>query len=67
MTSRLWWMRLVFNKKAPKKNSALPNYRSHQNQETFAYQIENQRQCHRIVRPRHTIFHLTVSAVQHPF
>lgn len=35
--SRLWWMRLVFNKKALKKNSTLLNYRSHKNQETSAY------------------------------
>jgi hypothetical protein len=29
-------------RKAPKKYPALLNYESHQNQETFAYQIKNQ-------------------------
>jgi len=30
-----------FNKEAPKKYFVLPNYRSNQNQKTFAYRIEN--------------------------
>jgi hypothetical protein len=42
---------------------ALLNYESNQNQETFAYQIENQTPCHHILTPHHTIIHLKDVAV----
>jgi len=39
-----------------KKNSILLKYRSHQNQNIFAYQIKNQIQRHCIARQHHIIF-----------
>ena len=45
------------NKKAPRKYFALPNCGSNQNQETSAYRIGNQTQCHHTLTPHHAIFH----------
>jgi hypothetical protein len=51
----------------PIKYFSLSNYGSNQNQKTSAYDIENQTQCYRILTLCHTILHLTVMAVKHPF
>jgi len=54
-------------RKLQKKYFTSSNFGSHQNQKTFAYRIENKKQCPRTVRPCHTIIHPTVPMEQHPF
>jgi len=55
------------NKEAPKRYFALPNYRSNQNHETFAYLIADQTQCHRTLIQHHAILHQKDVDMQHPF
>jgi len=55
------------NKEAPRKYFALPSCRSNQNQESSAYQIENQTQCHRTLIQHHAILHQKGAGVQQHF
>jgi len=54
-------------RKLPKKYFALPNCGSNKNQETFAYLIGNQTQCHRTLIQHHAILHEKDAGMQHPF